>query len=103
MNYITLNGRRVSRSKNLRGILAYARTSPVRKVWVAPFAGQGLLRVKYENGAHSTITFADYAAMSQWVLSRKAWPQATLVEASFIQNQNNMAAALAYGRRVGLL
>ena len=74
----------VSKSKNLRGILDYARDkSEVDKVSLirAKSAGCSLIRAKsagclfivYKDDTWSVVDFKSYSVMKQWVLKRKCF------------------------------
>ena len=65
-------------SRNLRGLLDYARVSPVNRVDIRskpPFRG-AFLDVYYANGAVGYATFADHTVCRAWVLRRQWWNQA---------------------------
>jgi hypothetical protein len=73
-------GRIVRTSKNLRGVLDYARVSPVRRVETTPLpAGAGSLRVLYRDGAETRANFASYEVMLDWVKRRRSWAGAAFV------------------------
>jgi hypothetical protein len=82
METIQKAGHTVARSRNLRGILDYARKSPLVSVKIAPHAGQGLLLVRYYDGAYSQTAFADFSVLVDWAKARRSWPRATTVTAS---------------------
>lgn len=69
----TPNGRD-RKSRNLRGILDYARISPVERVHIRPAHGHSaFLDVYYANGAVGYATFADPRVCANWVKSRRSW------------------------------
>jgi hypothetical protein len=71
---INLNGNLVASSKNLRGILDYARKVPVHRVAIyRNLNGDGLLCVTFDNGANCQTTFASYTVCIDWVKSRRSW------------------------------
>lgn len=69
-------GRVIRRSRNLRGMRDYARTSPVACVEVGRSPGNrtnGQLTVTYADGAYCTAHFASYHVMVDWVRTRYSW------------------------------
>lgn len=72
----TDNPARVIRvSRNLRGMLEYARVSPVACVITrkGETAGSGLLTVVYANGCLSQAQFNSHAIMIDFVRNRRSW------------------------------
>lgn len=71
---VEYRGELIRKSKNLRGMLEYARISKVSRVELSP-AGKlnGRLRVVYANGATSSAHFASYHIMVDWVRNRRSW------------------------------
>jgi len=78
---VTLKGKTVKRSKNLRGILDYARKEPVVKVYVKPNkawepcaldCGAFVTFVFYD-GAKSRVEFASASVAHDWILARRSW------------------------------
>lgn len=73
---ILLNGKVVSKSQDLRGILRYA-----GKHGVAAYSarrldmGQGDLIVRFDNGASARTTFECFTALLGWLRSRRSWRQ----------------------------
>ena len=71
----------ISRSKNLRGILAYARRRAhyglpigVRNVIIFPHADHSAtLFVRFNDGASSVLEFASYLVACGWIKSRRSW------------------------------
>jgi hypothetical protein len=73
-------GQPVGRSRNLRGLIDYARRSSVSRVSIRPLAkGEGLLRVVYADGAYSYARFASFTVLKDWTRSRRSWPVATVL------------------------
>ena len=62
-------------SRNLRGMLDYARVSPVACVITrgGETAGSGLLTVVYSNGCLSQAQFNSHAVMIDFVRNRRSW------------------------------
>jgi hypothetical protein len=74
--YIKKDGVTVSRSKNLRGLLDYARKSRVALIEsrVDPLNSvRGEIRVTYADGATGFASFASYNIMIDWVRNRRIW------------------------------
>jgi hypothetical protein len=78
---IMKEGACVARSRNLRGILDYARRSPVAHIETSMgYDGspvRGLVLVKYADGAHCLTDFASYHIMIDWLRGRRSWRGAT--------------------------
>jgi len=73
---ISLGGRIISKSKNLRGMRDYARVARVVRVFANPCPENpynGKLQVVYTNGAVSCAHFADYTCMLDWLYDRRSW------------------------------
>lgn len=77
---ITLDGKPVARSKNLRVILDYARVHPVRYVQAARKTdlASGLrmgatVIVRFDDGAYCVTDFADFTVAREWINSRRSW------------------------------
>ena len=73
---VSLGGRIIRRSKNLRGMRDYARVARVVRVFANPCPKNpynGKLQVVYANGAVSCAHFADYACMLEWLCNRRTW------------------------------
>ena len=69
---IVRNGKVVSRSKNLRGILDYARKSAPQ--WIIKSKSVkdgGNLRILYNDGAVAHASFASYFIMLDWIEARR--------------------------------
>lgn len=82
MSDITINkgGRVLHRSRNLRGMLDYARVSNVIRVDLAEDGPvRGVLTVEYADGAISSVTFASYHIMIDFVRNRRTWRDAKIV------------------------
>jgi len=76
---ITKNGKVIRRSKNLRGIIDYARCSPVAKVdgvFDPDNEVRGILTVEYSDGCTSKASFASYHIMVDWVRNRRIFRDA---------------------------
>ena len=74
-------------SKNLRGMLDYARVSPVATIETKRDPAntvRGVLRVTYSNGCYSIASFASYGIMIDWVRNRRLWR----VAVHTMQNEN---------------
>ena len=81
---ITLNGSVIRRSRNLRGMRDYARTSPVVKIETRKRRGHendpaGVMLVTYANGATSQAEFNSHAIMIDWIRDRRTWRGAETV------------------------
>lgn len=71
---ISLNGKVVSRSRNLRGLLTYATRYDVTHAGEIEIdQGKGLLVVLYGNGAVGHANFASLSVMRKWVKARRSW------------------------------
>jgi hypothetical protein len=73
---ISLGGRIIRKSKNLRGMRDYARIARVVRVFANPCPKNtynGKLQVVYANGAVSCAHFADYTCMLEWLANRRSW------------------------------
>jgi hypothetical protein len=71
---IIKNGQIIRESKNLRGMLDYARVSPVVKIeTIQTGICNGSLRVIYADGAESRANFASYHVMIDFVRNRRSW------------------------------
>lgn len=70
------NGQVIHTSKNLRGMLDYARVHQVAWIescQIGPNKGQGTMRVIYSDGAESRANFASYHVMIDWIRNRRTW------------------------------
>ena len=84
---IKLDGKVVSRSQNLRGILRYAQHEPVVRVYVKPdraWEPEALdcgARVSFHfyNSAVSRVHFESAQVAHNWIKSRRSWGEPTLV------------------------
>lgn len=66
-------------SKNLRGMMDYARVSPVAFIVTSRDSAnntRGVLRVTYHNGCYSIASFASYHIMIDFVRNRRSWRDA---------------------------
>lgn len=71
---ITKAGRTVSKSRNLRGVMNYARKSYVRE-WRASMTDDYGARiwVTFEDGAESRFEFASWDVAQRWIRARRSW------------------------------
>ena len=72
---IILNGEVVKRSRNLRGVLDYARTQPVLKCEIDRVEKRGGYTVKFTfyNGATEESSWASDVCALDWCYSRRSW------------------------------
>ena len=71
---IIKNGQIIRTSRNLRGIVDYARVSPVVRVESCPIgAMSGTVRVFFKDGAESRANFRSYHIMIDWIRGRRTW------------------------------
>jgi len=71
---IEKNGQIIRHSKNLRGIVDYARISKPLRVELTPInKSNGRLRVIFADGASTSAHFASYHIMIDWVRNRRSW------------------------------
>lgn len=72
---ITKAGAIVARSRNLRGILSYARKSPVATVSVSSYSPVRCAHVyvQFDDGAECRTQFSSYTVAVQWVRARRSW------------------------------
>lgn len=77
---IEKNGQIIRQSRNLRGIVDYARSSKPARVELTPFGVcNGRLRVIFNDGASTSAHFASYHIMIDWVRNRRSWPKSAVV------------------------
>ena len=68
------------RSKNLRGMLKYARVSKVVRIELKRIGnGAGLLKVVYADNCFSIAEFSSFDVMTGFVSKRRTWQNATRV------------------------
>lgn len=69
-----LHGATLRTSKNLRGILEFARKSPVNVVAIRDL-GNGLTGVAFyfDGGAHAFTTWSDLNVVLCWLANRRSW------------------------------
>lgn len=70
------DGKRVSHSKNLRGILDYARKHGVAKVLIMENLASefgGTLNIIFGDGATVTTNFNSYKVLESWIAARRSW------------------------------
>ena len=77
---ITIYGKVVSLSKNLRGLLTYARNHTVVAVTITKLGVGGDLKVDFFNGARCATHFESYGVLVEWVRTRRALQGATLYD-----------------------
>lgn len=76
---IIKNGQIIRTSKNLRGLLEYARISPVVRIESTPLGpnnSTGTFRVFFADGAESRALFRSYHIMIDWLRNRRSWRSA---------------------------
>jgi hypothetical protein len=81
MSEITTPSGKLHQSRDLRGLLDYARRPRVwiTAVSIAPLpVGGGSLEVRYSDGAVGTDTFADFSVLCGWLRARRSWHGADL-------------------------
>ena len=77
-------GQIIRTSRNLRGMLDYARVSPVTRIESCDVGAMGkdgtrcsgTVRVIYADGAESRANFASYHVMIDWLRNRRTWRNA---------------------------
>jgi hypothetical protein len=72
----TASGKAIRASKNLRGILDYARRSPVDSVRLEPWPdepGYYAVHFKFYDGANAVTKWADWRVCADWLRSRRSW------------------------------
>ena len=68
------NGKLIKRSKNLRGILDYARVSPVNTVLCHEnFDRSYTVEFTFDNDALGLTVFADWRVLCHWLKARRSW------------------------------
>lgn len=75
------NDKVIHQSKNLLGVLTYARTHSVSRVSISPYfnSAKGHLYIGFANGAWTHTTFQSFAVLQHWIRTRKALQGAYLV------------------------
>ena len=76
---IMLNGKAVRQSRNLRGMLDYARVSPVARAELRKAGAGGILAITYLDGATCEARFGSHVVMLDFVRRRHSWRGAELV------------------------
>lgn len=68
-------GKTVATSRNLRGILDYARLHSVVRVYVhqCDDPAKVLVLFVFDNDARSMTTWADFNVACDWIMSRRSW------------------------------
>ncbi len=76
-------GKIIRTSHNLRGMLDYARVSPVVRIYTAPYpdvtgphAVCGTVYVQYADGATCRANFRSFGVMVDWLRNRRTWRDA---------------------------
>lgn len=71
---ITKEGKPVSTSRNLRGVMTYARKHGVR-LWIASMTDDygALVSITFGNGADCHTRFASWDVAQRWVRARRSW------------------------------
>ena len=68
------HGEPVARSRNLRGILTYARRHPVKRASVyAKGEGRAFVVFIFQGDAESRVDFESFTVARQWVAGRRSW------------------------------
>lgn len=70
---IMLGSKVVARSRNLRGLLDYARKEPPVSAAVNKTPTGGRLTVFFNDGALCHVEFADYSVACGWIAGRRSW------------------------------
>ncbi len=73
----TDNVRIVKRSKNLRGVLEYARLYPVVSCCLLKQEDGCNLMLRFYDGALCDISFASYIVAKDWINKRSSWGKPT--------------------------
>lgn len=77
---IEKNGQIIKTSRNLRGIVDYARTSKPARIELTPQGKvNGRLRVIFADGASTSAHFASYHIMVDWIRNRRSWDKNSIV------------------------
>jgi hypothetical protein len=74
-------GRIIRTSRNLRGIVDYARVSPVARIESCDIGAMqpegtrysGTVRILFKDGAESRANFRSYHIMIDWIRNRRSW------------------------------
>lgn len=68
------HGEPVARSRNLRGILTYARRHPVKRASVyAKGEGRAFVVFIFQGDAESRVDFESFTVAGDWIESRRSW------------------------------
>ncbi|WP_426050367.1 hypothetical protein [Brevundimonas sp. SL161] len=69
-----VDGEPVARSRNLRGILTYARRHPVKRASVyAKGDGRAFVAFHFRGDAFARVEFESFIVAGDWVASRRSW------------------------------
>ena len=79
---IEKNGQIIKSSRNLRGILDYARISTPKRIELTNQATMGRMRIIFSDGASASADFASFNVMVDWVKNRRSWPQSAVINYS---------------------
>ena len=63
----------LARSKNLRGVLTYARRHPVKRASVYRKGEGANVAFHFQGDASCTVAFASFDVAWQWIESRRSW------------------------------
>lgn len=79
---IILNNNVVKQSKNLRGILDYARLYAVVSCCVVSTDTENYIYFRFNNDATATVNFGSSEVAKNWLLSRRSWGKPSCIELS---------------------
>lgn len=64
----------IRKSKNLRGVLEYARISPVQSVGIGPAGpGEYLVTFHFADGSRCATVFQSWGVAVRFILGRRSW------------------------------
>lgn len=74
------NDKMIHQSKNLRGVLTYARTHSISRIQITKFhtGAKGWLYVGFADGSWTHTTFQSFAILQHWVRTRKVFQGAPI-------------------------
>lgn len=75
---IIRQGKVIHRSRNLRGLLDYARRNSVQAVSINRLPEGAMLIVRFFNGATCSTAFADCSVCIGWIKARRSWDIAAI-------------------------
>jgi len=71
---VDASGKVIHRSRNLRGILDYARHTWIEEAVAQPAQeGKGILSVTFGDGCTCMTEFADFTVLCWWLRCRRSW------------------------------